>query len=460
MLYALAPLVLALPSPDVEAAVEASRSALEHLRAELDVPGLAVALALDGELLWTQGFGEASEGVAAGPRTRFRLGSVSKLFTAAAAARLVQRGDLDLDVPVQEYVDFPEGEALITTRQLLGHLGGIRHYGAKDFMGGGIDSVHFDSTQAALTIFADDPLVATPGARYAYTTFGYTLVAAVLEGATEKPFLELLQVEVFDPLGLDDLCADRAGVEVERRSSFFDRGHDGAIVPARAIDPSYKWAGGGLLGSAHDLALFGAAHVEPGFLDEETLELCFTPQATSDGVSTGVGLGWRVGQELGGRSRLVHHSGNIAGGRSTLVVYRDLGLVVALVSNLRGVPGGIDASAQALGTIFLDALEAEAQTPLPLGVFELETPEGSARLTLEAPDEAATHPLRGRWVAGDARWPVLWAAARGEVVELVLATPAGLCPLRANWDGEQLSGRLRRASSVPKPDELEFVGRR
>ncbi|MGH8245210.1 MAG: serine hydrolase domain-containing protein, partial [Gammaproteobacteria bacterium] len=103
---------------------------------KLGTPGLSAAVAMDGTIVWSEGFGYADveHRAPVWPASRFRIGSVSKSLTAAAVAKLVEQGKLDLDAPIQRYVpSFPDHKQKITTRQLAGHLAGIRHYLPKDF---------------------------------------------------------------------------------------------------------------------------------------------------------------------------------------------------------------------------------------------------------------------------------------------------------------------------------------
>jgi CubicO group peptidase (beta-lactamase class C family) len=148
-----------------------------------DTPGLAVAVGMDGEVVWSAGFGYADleQGVAVDPAaTLFRIGSVIKPMTAHAVAQLVHAGKLDLDAPVQDYVPgFPHKRAPVTTRHLLAHLSGIRHYGGDEFLG----RDKYETVNAGLAIFKDDPLLHEPGERYLYSSYGYNLAGAVVEGA-------------------------------------------------------------------------------------------------------------------------------------------------------------------------------------------------------------------------------------------------------------------------------------
>jgi len=151
-------------------AVEKGRTRLRALMQAEGIPGMSVALAHDGSLLWSEGFGlaDVEREAPVTTLTRFRLGSVSKVLTAACVLKLVEEERLDLDLPVQEYVrSFPYTSAILTARMLAAHLGGIRHYGRKDFSGRNIDRMHFDTVTAGLVLFKDDELVAEPGTKSA-----------------------------------------------------------------------------------------------------------------------------------------------------------------------------------------------------------------------------------------------------------------------------------------------------
>jgi CubicO group peptidase (beta-lactamase class C family) len=268
----------------------------------------------------------------------------------------VEEERLDLDLPVQEYVrSFPYTSAILTARMLAAHLGGIRHYGRQDFSGRNIDRMHFDTVTAGLVLFKDDELVAEPGTKYSYSTFGFSLLSAVVEGAAETDFLTYLQATVLDPLAMQHTAADKRDVEMPDRTTFYEKGEDGVVGEAPYLDPSYKWAGGGLVGTAEDLVLFGTAHLAPGFLRSETLELAFERQHTKSGEEVRVGIGWFSGKDDADR-RMIFHNGSQRGCRALLLAYRDEGLVIALLSNLSGTPGPIQDIGRELAEPFLAEL--------------------------------------------------------------------------------------------------------
>src|SRR5438477_7390008 len=163
-----APIAWAQATPAAVPAAKDYSKAEEHARAVAKewlargIPGLSVAVAVDGQIIYSEGFGYADveQRVPAWPTTKFRIGSVSKSLTAVGLVQLVEQGKLDLDVPIQKYVPaFPDKGTLITTRMLAGHLAGIRHYKDDEFT----ISKHYEKVAEGLKIFADDPLVSPPG---------------------------------------------------------------------------------------------------------------------------------------------------------------------------------------------------------------------------------------------------------------------------------------------------------
>lgn len=298
------------------------------------IPGFNVAVAIDGKIVYSEGFGYADieQRVPAWQITKFRIGSVSKPLTSAALMKLVEQGKIELDAPIQKYVpSFPDKGAVITPRMLAGHLGGIRHY--KD---GEVDNQkHYDNVLDGLERFKDDPLVVPPGTKFSYSSYGYNLLSAVIQGAAGKPFLEFEQEQVFNPLGLLNTVADQPADIIPQRARFYSGAKGRPPKNSMYVDNSYKWAGGGFISTSEDLVRFGSALLQPGYLKAESLALLFTPQKTKDGKETNYGMGWFIGKSKSGK-RILEHSGGSVGGSSELILYPDSHIVVAFICNFSG----------------------------------------------------------------------------------------------------------------------------
>ena len=264
------------------AAIDSARAIGMQLVAERRLPGLSVAVAVDGEVVWSEGFGYADveNKVPVTSLTRFRIASISKPVTAAALGLLIQEGKLDLDAPVQRYVpSFPQKPWPVTTRLVAGHLGGIRHYDGDEML----SAMRYPSVTAALAVFANDSLLHQPGTKYSYSSYGWNLLSAVVEGAAQENFLRYMRERVFEPLGMHSTIAEHTDSIIPWRARFYQRGRDGRLMNAPYVDNSVKWAGGGFMSTAEDLVRFGSAHLAPGFLKAETLRTLHTSQRTTDG---------------------------------------------------------------------------------------------------------------------------------------------------------------------------------
>lgn len=331
-------------------AIERSRAIVELGMFRTLAPGAQIAVSRAGRIVWSESFGcaDVELDVPVASDTRLRIGSVSKPLTATALGLLVEEGRLDLDRPVQAYVpDFPRKAWPITTRQLAGHLAGIRHYEAGEFD----IRDHYDTVRAGLAIFEKDALIFEPGTKFSYSSYGWNLISAVIEGASGEPFLAFMQKRVFAPAGMTHTAADDPTPIVPGRARFYTRDDStGAVRNAAYVDNSYKWAGGGFLSTAEDLVAFGNALLEGRLLKPETLALLWTSQKTKDGKDTEYGIGWTVDRDAKGRRR-VRHSGGAMGGTANLVIYPDERLVVALLVNS---DESFTGRAPAIAELFLD----------------------------------------------------------------------------------------------------------
>jgi len=322
------------PSPGVwTPAVDQAREYLMDRMEEQGIPGLSIAVGVQGEIVWAEGFGWADmeNRVPVWPSTRFRIASISKSLTAGAVGRLVEEGKLDLDAPVQEYVpSFPVKRWPVTTRLLGGHLAGIRHYRGLEFE----SMTHYDDIVEALKIFSRDTLLHEPGTVYQYSTYGWNLVSAVVQAAAEEPFLDYMRETVFEPIGMDETVAEYVDSLIYHRSRAYRQSGDGHILNAPFVDNSNKWAGGGFLSTATDLVRYGSAYLDGSFLAPETVELLWTSQTTRDGERTGYGIGWRENFE--DDQRIISHTGGAMGGTTVMVIYPKEGVVVSILTNIQG----------------------------------------------------------------------------------------------------------------------------
>lgn len=306
------------------------------------VPGIGAAVVLEGEPVWSAGFGMADleNDSPATSSTLFRLGSISKPLTATAILQLWEHGKLDLDAPVQKYCPaFPQKEWPITSRELLGHLGGIRHYSSDGKGDIPEDSArHFASMEESLQVFAADPLVAKPGTKFNYSTYGYTLLGCVLEGAASQQFVDYMRLNVFKPAGMEQTQADDFFAVIQHRSRWYHKDKFGIVRNAGVLDSSYKIPGGGLASSADDMARFEAAILADKLVKRPTRDLMWTSLKTADGKNTGYALGWGTSDRIG--IHVVAHTGGQQGTSTAFALVPERRAGVVVLANMDNVDSG------------------------------------------------------------------------------------------------------------------------
>ena len=352
--------VLAPPSAAYRDAVEEGRSIARSLVAEERLPGLSLAVAVNEEIVWAEGFGWADQEnqMPVTPATLFRIGGISEALTAAAVGLLSERARLDLDAPAQRYVPgFPEKEWPISTRQLMAHTAGIRpHRGEEEI---------FRKTSCAddaerLAIFAGDPLRFRPGTENLYSPYGWVLVGAVVAAAANEPYLDFMQREILTPLKMESTVPDIAGQTEPGSAQFYYPRvmlnpryglHDAPSVDLSCILPA-----GGFLSTPSDLVLFGSAMMGDALLAPATIKKLQTPVQLASGESTRQALGWAVrtvpmgadgattrivGQGLGEAVRRWPLSattvgGHVSGGTASLLTVPEQHIAIAVATNVSG----------------------------------------------------------------------------------------------------------------------------
>jgi len=348
------------PSPAFEHAVAEGRSIARSLVAEEKLPGLSLAVAVDGEIVWAEGFGwadlEAQAPVT--PATLFRIGGVSMTLTAAAVGLLYEQDRLDLDTSVQRYVpSFPAKEWPISTRQLMAHTAGIRHHrGEREIF----RRTSCTDDEERLAIFADDPLRFRPGTSQFYSTYGWVLVGAVIAAAANEPYLQFMQREILEPLGMESTVPGSVGRKGPDIAHFY---YPRVMLDPRyglqdspAVDLSCVLPADGFLSTPSDLVRFGSAMMTDALLDPTTVGELQTPVQLASGGSTDQALGWTVRRVPMGENRIpiviVGHGlgdavrrgaisattegGHVAGGTTSLLTVPDYRIAIAVATNVSG----------------------------------------------------------------------------------------------------------------------------
>jgi serine beta-lactamase-like protein LACTB, mitochondrial len=342
---------------------------LETLWRSTGTPAISAAVAHGGRIVFSAGVGYADLDnlVAANGSTVYNIGSVSKVITAVAVMQLVEQGKVALDDPIQKFVpDFPaKPQGPITIRQIMTHTSGIRHYRNTDFP----DSEDNENTRPfadwrdGLKIFKDDPLLFPPGRYYFYSSYAVNLLQGVVERTSGLPFEDYLRKYVWNPAGMTSSQFDIPSRVVPHRARSY------RLVGGRPLnyfynDLTYKFASGGMLSSAEDLARFGEALNSGRLLKAQTVALMFDHQLDPvmrfvEGKPAGEiedfaqALMWRLFKDSAGRT-FVNHCGSVKGFNACVVIYPEQDVIAVLAGNADTVTPGRTPTAN-LARLFLDA---------------------------------------------------------------------------------------------------------
>ena len=320
-------------------------AALRGSREKAGLPSMSAAIAFDGNLQWAAatGFANIENNEYATVRSRYRTGSVAKPLTAVALLRLVDAGKIELNKTISNYLTgLPVALQPLTANQLGSHRAGVRHYSRipQWWMGWHENySTHeYPNVADGLAMFVDDDLRFEPGAGFQYSTFGYSLLARIMEGASGKSFTALLDESVFRPSGMMDTAVD-ISMLMTGRVAFYEAGN-GRYTPSYPINSSYKIAGGGLVSTPSDLVRVGTALLGDDFVSAEAKKSLFTPLALANGSMNpeNYAIGWRIDTSLrllGEKhpTQIFHHGGTQQGAAAFLMLLPEYGISIAVMSN-------------------------------------------------------------------------------------------------------------------------------
>lgn len=328
-----------------EALAPGFNQALIAAQQSLKVPAISAAVYVDGKFVWAgaQGYADIETMTPVTPAFKFRLGSTSKIFTAALAYKMQEQGLVDVSAPISTYLpDLPEDYASLTLRELLSHSAGVRNYQSNLTMfppHEGLSDDRYASATEALTVFMGDKLAFTPDEGFQYSSWGFVLASAVLEAAGGADFPTLLEDKLFKPAGLDDTMAEFSGRAEAPLVSFYTT-REGNYTRAYPVDTSVKWAAGGLISTPEDVAEYGDALLRGKILGDASLAAIWTPVALADGSinEQNYGQGFRIdtARRLFGEdhpTRVYHHGGLVDGGSSFFMIVPEYGITVSALAN-------------------------------------------------------------------------------------------------------------------------------
>jgi CubicO group peptidase (beta-lactamase class C family) len=286
----------------------------------------AVLVARGDEVLLNKGYGYANLEwkVPNTPETKFRLGSITKQFTAASVLLLEERGALRVEDAVAKYIpDVPEAWRKITIFNLLTHTSGIPSFTAlPDYAGSKAVAI---SPEQRIARLRDLPLDFDPGTKWAYSNSGYVVLGEIIEKVSGVPYGQFVRDNIFTPFGMNDSGYDSNSQIIERRASGYRIGAAGPLLNAEYIDMTVPYAAGGLYSTTPDLLKWERALFGGKVLTEASLAKMTTPFLSN------YAFGLRVEQR--GDHKVIMHDGNIDGFSTVMRYWPDQGITVVVLAN-------------------------------------------------------------------------------------------------------------------------------
>lgn len=304
----------------------------------------SVLIARDGKVIFAKAYGMANYelSVPNNVDTKFRIGSVSKQFTAAAVMQLQERGRLNINDPICRYLDdCPDAWKPITIKHLLNHTSGIVNFTRLPEASGNFLLLPHTHSEI-VDIFRNLPLESRPGEEYNYNNSGYYLLGLIIEKVSGQTYGEYLRKNIFAPLGMNDTDLDDQQTVIKNRASAYYLGRDSVFRNADYTNMQILFSIGGAYSTVKDLLLWEQSFTNDKLLKAVTREEMLTPGKGN------YGYGWWI-DRLGDCKR-TYHDGGITNFSTSLQRLPDARLTVIAVSN-RGDDGGIRAAYDVAGKI-------------------------------------------------------------------------------------------------------------
>lgn len=308
-----------------------------------------VLVAEQGRVIFKKGYGEANKewNIQNTPDTKFRLGSITKQFTATLILQLAEQGKIKLDGRITDYIaDYPRATGdKITISHLLTHSSGIPGYTEMPNFGKELSRNPFTPMEF-IKVFWNLPLQFEPGTKFTYSNSGYFILGVIIEKLTSKPYAQLVVENIFKPLGMTNSGYDMPGPVLPKRAAGYQK-RGGELVNAAYLDMTVPYSAGSLYSTVEDLYLWDQALYGEKILSEKSKAAMFEPRIAAGGVGPAAmryAYGWVVGKQPVGSSHdsvfVIAHGGGINGFNSLITRVPGTKTLVVLLNNTGGAPLG------------------------------------------------------------------------------------------------------------------------
>jgi CubicO group peptidase (beta-lactamase class C family) len=275
-------------------------------------PGYAVLVGKNDQVIYRKAFGYANLelDVKLKPEHIFRIGSITKQFTAGAILKLEEEGKLSLKDEITKFIaDYPTHGHTITIEHLLTHTSGIKSYTSMMSWDAEVRKKDFTPLQL-IDYFKKEPMDFAPGDKFLYNNSGYVLLGYIIEKASGKTYEEYLKETFFTPLGMKNTSYDKSSLILKNRASGYQK-KDDEFENADFLSMSQPYAAGSLLSTVDDLFKWYSAVMNDKVISKENRMKAHSSYKLNNNKPTGYGYGWSLGNIQG--SQMIEHGGGING---------------------------------------------------------------------------------------------------------------------------------------------------
>ncbi|WP_027393295.1 serine hydrolase domain-containing protein [Aquimarina latercula] len=338
-------------------------SILKAIYTKLDAPAVSIAVGQNNKVIWSNviGYQDIEDKTLADLTTKFRIGSTSKAVTSLGIGVLLQNNKLNLDHQVKQFVSYVDKPLKdLTLKQLGSHTSGIRNYGTClcfpiwEYY----NNDSYSSVEESVSLFNNDELLFTPGNNFSYSSYNYTLLSAMIEEASGKPFPEFMKESVFEPLHATFIIEETSET-IKDAAEFYDVTNQ-KYKKVYPVNNSNKWAGGGFLASPTDLIKLGNAFLNNELFDKNTTDLLTTPVMLNNSKvnEQNYAIGWRNDAKdifnNGTTIRVWHHGGIANGSISLLALFPEHNLSISMLANKNGSSSDLFENVYAIAKNFIN----------------------------------------------------------------------------------------------------------
>ena len=303
--------------------------------AHVSGPGYAAIVTQHGKTLFhgAVGLADIETEVPISPDHVFRLGSITKQFTAVAILQLAEQGKLRLDDVITEHIpNYPTQGKKICIEHLLNHTSGIKSYTSMEYWSAEVRKKDFTPAEL-IDQFKNEPMDFDPGDQFSYNNSGYILLGYIIERITGRTYEDYIETEFFDKLGMKNSRYGRPFELIQNKAKGYDADDTGEIINAPYLSMTQPYAAGALLSTTRDLSIWNEAVFNYELISKESLDLAHTRTILNSGEKKYSGLGWRFNRLKG--SYAINHSGRINGFATHASYFPEEQVFVAVFSNCR-----------------------------------------------------------------------------------------------------------------------------